>query len=578
MSDIEKGPLTTRKHQNLQSGSAGEKRVVVIGSGRFGSAYAQGLRDSFIQIPGKELTLARTNVVHFSAKKFMALNPPDMIDELRGSEFIVYCGTRLPKYASRLAKVMKEARKLSSESMEFVDFSNPDPVFEKDDVTGAIDMHLALTKNSSKSGMTGVGGLEEEKDEDGENKYNPEKPVSTSSWKVWKVTEVGSLDVACTEGTRRGLVYGAGIEEGEVPRIKMPGLHWESAPREKQDLFGEAHHRIMERAEIDRWYDGNVMGFAVFCFTAFYAITRYSEDVNGSEPNEQIVMYLLDKAFAWTGLWMMAVSPFAGNMLALGALYNRYFTLPLADKFVTILSSVLMIIPTIFFSLSWILWIVMRNIFFRFRGSSSRLYQSQYDKDGFPNTAGTQAKLHSMLVDMVTMKGETGNVGFMYALIHSWLGFIVADVAYKGYWFVPNGRLGWRFELSMTTGVLSTTFLLCVALRSMFGNASWIRLKPLYAYMSPIGMWFAVVHVMAFGAKGWDTLFNKNYHNGQMSITFVSSMFPACILLTHHFMGVFGTKKRVSDKVLWKHSLIHMATQDFEKYASNASIKKGGVQ
>jgi len=300
--------------------------------------------------------------------------------------------------------------------------------------------------------------------------------------------------------------------------------------------------------------------------------------LNGAEPNGNIVMYLLDKAFAWTGLWIMVVSPFAGNLLALGGLYKRYFSLPLTDKFVTILASILMIMPTIFFSLSWILWIFMRNFFFRFRGSSSRLYQAQYDSDGFPDTSGTQAKLHSMLVDMVTMKMETGNVGFMYALMHSWLGFIVADVSYKGYWFVPNGRLGWRFELSMTTGAISTTLLLCVSLRSLFGNASWIKLKPLYAYMSPIGMWFGVVHVMAFGAKGWDTLFNKEYHNGQMSITFVSSMFPAGVLLAHHLMGVFGSKKQVSDTVLWKHSLIHMATQDFEACSRKASRKKGGVQ
>ena len=174
------------------------------------------------------------------------------------------------------------------------------------------------------------------------------------------------------------------------------------------------------------------------------------------------------------------------------------------------------------------------------------------------------------------MKGETGNVGFVYALIHSFLGFIIADVAYKGYWFEDNGRLGWRFELSMMTGCVSTAVLWTVAMRSLFGKASWIRLKPLYSYLSPFGIWLATLHVMAFGAKGWTTLFDKNYHGGQMSITFVSSMFPTLVLLTHHLMSIFGTKKQISGSHLWKHSLNNIATQDFVKLTRSLQLSAGG--
>ena len=73
-------------------------------------------------------------------------------------------------------------------------------------------------------------------------------------------------------------------------------------------------------------------------------------------------------------------------------------------------------------------------------------------------------------------------------------------------------------------------------------------------------MWFAVVHVMVFGAKGWNTLFNSNYHNGLMSFTFVSSMFPGCVLMVYHLFGTFGTKKHAKNIHLWCHLLTSLAT------------------
>ena len=74
------------------------------------------------------------------------------------------------------------------------------------------------------------------------------------------------------------------------------------------------------------------MGLAIFAFTAMYAIVRYDVNVNGVEPHANIPMYLLDKAFAWTGLWMMVVSPFAGNLLALLSIYEKWSNIDFLQK------------------------------------------------------------------------------------------------------------------------------------------------------------------------------------------------------------------------------------------------------
>jgi hypothetical protein len=50
----------------------------------------------------------------------------------------------------------------------------------------------------------------------------------------------------------------------------------------------------------------------------------HTTNVNGVEPHANKPMYLLDKAFAWTGLWMMVVSPFAGNLLSLLSTYEKW--------------------------------------------------------------------------------------------------------------------------------------------------------------------------------------------------------------------------------------------------------------
>ena len=76
------------------------------------------------------------------------------------------------------------------------------------------------------------------------------------------------------------------------------------------------------------------MGLAVMLFTSTYAIIRYNINLNGKEPHSNIVMYLLDKGFAWTGLWMMAVSPFAGNLLALASIYQKWSNVNFVQKVV----------------------------------------------------------------------------------------------------------------------------------------------------------------------------------------------------------------------------------------------------
>ena len=102
---------------------AATKKVIVIGKGRFGTAAAQGLRESFIkdekgfQLPAQ--------VLHFSAASFTSLEISVMAEQLQGSTFVVYCGTRLPEYATKIANAMKEARDSSTSEMEFIDFSNP---------------------------------------------------------------------------------------------------------------------------------------------------------------------------------------------------------------------------------------------------------------------------------------------------------------------------------------------------------------------------------------------------------------------------------------------------------------------
>ena len=110
----------SEKGSNMNS-----KKVFVIGMGRFGTAAAQGLRESFIKNQEEGSDLSPVEVVHRSATQFTSLATSVMAEQLKDSSYIVYCGTRLPKYAAKLAQAMKRARQYSNSDMEFIDFSNP---------------------------------------------------------------------------------------------------------------------------------------------------------------------------------------------------------------------------------------------------------------------------------------------------------------------------------------------------------------------------------------------------------------------------------------------------------------------
>lgn len=173
-------------------------KVVVVGRGRFGNATAQGLREGFVE--GDDGKRAKCDVVQLSATKFTSLSVSDMADELQDIAFVAYCGTQLPEHARRIAAAIHLATSRSSNpALEFIDFSNPDPGSEKKDVSGALDLWVALNTD---------GGKDEEATK-----------TSGSVIKVWKITEVGSVDVSgITSNTGKSLVHWA---ECNIPNIML---------------------------------------------------------------------------------------------------------------------------------------------------------------------------------------------------------------------------------------------------------------------------------------------------------------------------------------------------------------------
>ena len=121
----------------------------------------------------------------------------------------------------------------------------------------------------------------------------------------------------------------------------------------------------------------------------------------------------------------------------------------------------------------------------------------------------------------------------------------------------------------MVTAAIGSVLLWVVAMRSIMGKASWIRLKPLYTYVSPIAIWFSTIHVIAFGAIDFYTAFNPKYYNGMPTISFLSTMFSAAILVVHHVMALFGTKKICGCDPLWKHSIVNIASKEYNKIAAS---------
>jgi len=169
-------------------------KVVVIGKGRFGNAIAQGLRDGGF-VEHDDGTRVLCEVVQVSASKFPRLDVLQMAHELQDAAFVAYCGTKLPEYTTTLALALQLASKKLSLSkdtaIEFLDFSNPDPVLENADVSGAIDLWVAL--NALR---------------DGEDEELLLKKNEGALIKVSKVAEVGSIDASGAVGnTSRSSVF-----------------------------------------------------------------------------------------------------------------------------------------------------------------------------------------------------------------------------------------------------------------------------------------------------------------------------------------------------------------------------------
>jgi len=433
--------------------------------------------------------------------------------------------------------------------------SNPDPTFEEIDVSGAI--HLWKHLNN----------------QDGDR---------VASFKVWKVSEARSIDVAGIEEPYNDYakVFGAGIVEGEVPTLKITGLRWKMAEAGRSDLFAEAHDRIMERSELDRFQDAILLSVAMTLFTTVYAVFLHHEGINGKYPSSMMPHYIFDKAIAWTALWMMVVPSFAGNLLVIKSVWERVEKAIVVDKAVLICATVLMAFPFLEFLLTWGTWYILRNLFFRFclGRKQSLLYLSQSAtteaQDATQNkdcTNGeysvlyhsidkrrTSAPMMAMMIDMVSLKHEIGCVGFIFVLIHSFSAFIFVDGA---------GEHNWNIEVMRISGCTSTAFLFCVFLRSLFGKASWIRLKPIYSYLAPVGVWLAVIHTFMYGYANWHKqLFHYEYNKGQPAISFLSTFFTAAVLVVNLSMALLGTKRRVAENQhIWKHSSANFARYQWAK-------------
>ena len=131
----------------------------------------------------------------------------------------------------------------------------------------------------------------------------------------------------------------------------------------------------------------------------------------------------------------------------------------------------------------------------------SQYLQMRGNSQYFASIKSLTAALNAVLVDLVTEKGETGCVGCAWALVHSFLGCIICDKAYKTkcifhnqlnklvivshiLWFrytrtpcvnsrwlhtgwKDDGRLKWNMEVSMQAGCIATGVLLVVGVRCM---------------------------------------------------------------------------------------------------------------
>lgn len=353
-------------------------------------------------------------------------------------------------------------------------------------------------------------------------------------------------------------VYGSGISaRDEVPGIKIPGLTWKQA--DDPSLLSEVYNCMIDRSETDRWWDTCFLSFATLLFAFGYAFTRYSELVNGSYPYTMVPLYITDKAIAWTGLWMFVAAPFAGNILALEACFSNWRRANMIDALIILVSVVTMIVPVFLYAITWIVWSLFRNIFFCASPlvTPFGLYKDQ-------GKVGNLSLIKATLVDLVSLRRETGIIGFFYSFAHGFAGAILCR-PYKGSWFQDNGKLYGHYELSLACGIVGFSIITSVMIRSLFKGDSWMKQKPVYNYAAPLGIFLAILHLFFMGYKGWDSLFDPSSHNGQPSPNFTASMFPLGVLGVNIFLTIFGTKKRIGTQSIWKHSLTNAAVEKYER-------------
>jgi hypothetical protein len=192
------------------------------------------------------------------------------------------------------------------------------------------------------------------------------------------------------------------------------------------------------------------------------------------------------------------------------------------DKVASTVGAILMILPVVLFALPFGTWAVLRAMC------------ASWNTNPHQDIALTK----SMLIDVVSMKNETGLVGFAYLVTHAFMSCLIAVPQYKTKWFNANnnGRYYGNNELSLTFGVIAFTLVVILAIRSLLGKDSWI---------SPLAIFLATFHVTMMGYNGWEKLFAVDSHNGQPSITFVSSMFSLGVVGAHFLLAAMGTKKRM---------------------------------
>lgn len=474
-----------------------------------------------------------------------------------GVTSICFCGARLSDYVVCLVAALKNAPTVR----EFLDFSNVCvSIFDggNEGLFGACEL----------SDMCAASSL----------------PVD-----VFRVVGVHAHDVSGVLGCRRmAMVYGDHERTvNNVPRLTLPGTQW---VRATDTLRGEAWERVAQGASVSIWKDALLFAFSSLVVTFAYAFCRYSEHVNGKYPNSMMPMYVLDKAIAWTALWMMIAAPLAGNILALRLLLPALDKLKPLQKFVVFVSTVLMLYPAFAFLCCMGSWLLLR--FFVFGGATKKLLQRQIpDSDEKKPRSCWYGR--APFVDLVMMKAETGVIGWFFAFCHAMIGTIVCEKHYKKKWFDSEnkGRLFWNNELSMMCGAVALVLLFAVTLRSIIhgstGNPnayptrSWVLLRPFYQSAAPLGIWLAIFHVVLMGYKGWPRLFHPDEKNGQPSIPFVSTLGPACVLVAHHALTISGARRHKAMKIvgarqtvasadageeklaLWSHSLMYFARRDF---------------